>query len=613
MPTYSEITDALQDRSQWEDRQAVWYQMRHDGIRRQNKPWKNAADMHFPLVDTVIEKLKPFYVQQVLGQETVANFLSLAPELVPHQTAAAQWFDYQLRQTSNFEEQLFIAIDQMLMAGKCAVKVYWDAERQRLAFDAIHPLHLIVPTGTRTLTDADWIVHVQQFSKAAYKRRDDFDKEILPRILGSAADEPELARAKRIREGLTHGATADEVVVWEVFARTADGWEVSTYSPQAPTLPIRAPFMLPYTGDAFTVYGVPPFAELACEIKERGYYASRGVAERLAPFEASLCRDWNTQKDYQQLTTAPLFYAEKAPGNLTNLRMDPGAILPFRVEAVQFPPAPTDLSQQMVNTRMVAEQAVAMPDFGTGQAINTKERRTATEVQTIASVMGQSIDMRGRIFRLGMVTLFRLAWSLLQQYARTRLQFYFLDELGSLPPQALAGRYQIELAGTSDTVNRGMVLQRAQNRFAMFKGDPYIDQEQLRRSVLEADDPRLVRSLFRSAGAQAAGQTEDQAQEITVLLIGFQAEVKPVDDHAVHLQCIAGFLQRMATEGHPLSAAQRAALARHGLDHCAAIAQSGAQPPPQIQQMAEQLTQMGQQAAAELGQAPAPQPQPLPQ
>lgn len=612
MPTYAEITDAISDRKQWEDRQAVWYQMRHDGIRRANKPWKNAADMHFPLADTIVEKLKPFYVAQVFGQETVATFVSLAPEMIPHQTAAAQWFDYQLRQNSNFEEELFIAIDKMAERGKCVVKTYWDAKADRLAFDAIDPLHLIVPTGTKKIEEADWIVHVQHFSKAGYRRRDDFDASVLDRILAAEDGDSEMERVKKLREGITHGATAEQVVVWEVFTRTADGWEIETYSPRAPTLPIRQKFMLPYREGVFKD-GAPPFAALSSEIKDKAFYSSRGVAERVAPFEASLCRDWNTQKDYQQLTTAPLFYAEKAPGNLTNLRMDPGAILPFRLEAVQFPPAPTDLAQQMVNTRMVAEQAVAMPDFGTGQAINTKERKTATEIQQISNVMGQSVDLRGRFFRLGMVQLFRLAWALLVQYGRERLQFYYLDELGSLPHQALAGRYQIELAGTSDTINRGLVLQRAQARFAMFKGDPLIDQEELRRSVLEADDPRLVRRLFRPAGSQAAGQTEDQAQEITVLLIGFQAEVKPTDDHGVHLQCIAGFLTRMASEGHPLTAPQRAALARHGLDHCAAMAQSGQQPTPEIQQLAQQLTQLGQQAAAELGQGQPPQPQPLPQ
>lgn len=614
MPTHSEITDALEARKQWEDRQAVWYQMRHDGIRRTNKPWRNAADMHFPLVDTTIEKLKPYYVQQVLGQELIANFYSLAPELAPHQAAAGQWYDYQLRSRSNFEAVLFVAIDQMLMAGKCPLKVYWDPEKKRLEFDAIHPLHLIVPEWTKRLADADWVVHVQQFSKAAYKRNKHFNQDVLERICASTADDTETDRAKRQREGITHSKTSDQIIVWEVFSRDdAKGWKVDTYSPVAPTVKIRDTFALPYTKGVFAE-GAHPFAELDAEKKETGYYSSRGIAERLAPFEMSLCRDWNAQKDHQQLTTSPLFYAEKAPPNLGNLRMDPGAILPFAIQAVQFPSAPVDLGQQMVNTRMVAEQAVAMPDFGTGQQVNTKQRKTAREIDMIGSVMNQGVDMRGRTFRGDMKTALDLGWALLQQYAPDQLTYFYQDELGSLPQAALAGRYQIELTGTADSVNRPMVLQRAQGRYQMFANNPMIDQGELIKSVLDADDPRLTRRLYRATASQAAGQTEDQAQEITVLLIGFQSEIKSTDDHAVHLQCIAGFLQRAASTGPSLTPQQRAAVAQHGLEHCKALAQTGQKPAPEIQQLAQQLSQMGQQASAELqgGQAPQAQPQQMP-
>ena len=55
MVTHKEILQAISDRGTWERRQATWYQMRHDGLRRKNKPWPNAADMHFPLGDMQIE------------------------------------------------------------------------------------------------------------------------------------------------------------------------------------------------------------------------------------------------------------------------------------------------------------------------------------------------------------------------------------------------------------------------------------------------------------------------------------------------------------------------------------------------------------------------------
>ena len=171
MVTHDEILDAVKARDTWERRQEVYYRMRHDGLRRASKPWKNAADMHFPLGDMTIEKLKPFYVNQLYAADTFASFYSLAPELVAHQQLAAQWFDWILRTRSNFEEAMVQAVDIMLQNGRAPVEVRWDPETRRIVFDAAQPTHVIVPPWTKKIEDADWIVHVQQFSKGAYQRR----------------------------------------------------------------------------------------------------------------------------------------------------------------------------------------------------------------------------------------------------------------------------------------------------------------------------------------------------------------------------------------------------------------------------------------------------------
>ena len=69
---HDKVRAALAARSQWEMRQSRWQEMRHDGERRQVRPWKGAADMHFPLADMLIEKMKPAYIQQVFAADTIA-------------------------------------------------------------------------------------------------------------------------------------------------------------------------------------------------------------------------------------------------------------------------------------------------------------------------------------------------------------------------------------------------------------------------------------------------------------------------------------------------------------------------------------------------------------
>jgi hypothetical protein len=609
MVKHSEILDAVKARSTWENRQATWYKMRHDGLRRVNKPFPGASDMHFPLGDMQIEKLKPFYLSQLYANDTVAAFTSLRQETIAAENEAALWFDYQLKQESNFEDELCIAVDKMLNCAVAPVKVYWDAQKNRLAFEAVNPTHLIVPPHTGRLADTDWVVHVQHYSKHAYKRIKAFDQsaETLAAICtGEGAQDTGdsfYETAKCEREGITKSGKKDMIVVWEKYTRDENGkWQIETYSPAAPTRPLRAPFGLPYHKAVFGEgLPPPPFFEMTMERKDRGYYDPRSIMERLAPFEASLCKDWNTKNDYQTLTCNPVFSAENGVANTQNLRMVPGQILPFKLQAVQFPAIPVDIAQSMMGTRSIADQLIAAPDFGTGASQDGKDRKTAKEVSLIAGVMGQAADMRTRSFRRELAHGLRMAWAILIQYAATKRDYFSIDGFAQVLETALAGSYRIEVNASGDNWNRGQVIQQKQNLFNLFKGDPFINQEELRRDLLNAMDPRMTKRLLIGQGTQQAAQIEDQANEINLMIIGFPAEVKETDDHAAHIQSIAGFTQRRAMKGEPLTAELLGLLFQHASQHAAMMKQTRGdlwkQQGQQITQYLQQLQAAAQQAA----------------
>lgn len=615
-PKHEDILTAVKDRSKWEDRQGIWYQMRHDGLRRKNKPWANAADMHYPLADMLIEKLKPYYIGQIFATDTVASFVGLSAEYQQAQAGAGQWFDFQLKQKSNFEAEMCIVPDIMLEKAKCPVKAFWDARSKQLKFEAINPIYLIVPPWTGKLVDADWIVHVQHYSRTAFKGLQGFknDAATIERLVGGDGDSTSTASyelTKCQREGITHTRDKEQIVVWEVFYRNEQGrWWVKTYSPAVPTVALRDDFGLPYNRGVFAdELPPPPFAEFNAEAKGRGYYDARGVCERVAPFEASLCKDWNTMKDYQTLTCAPVFSAEGNIQSNANMRMVPGQILPFKLTAVQFPPIPVDLPAGMLGTRQTAEQLLAVPDVGTGRAVDPSKNKTAAETNLVASIMGQSQDTRARMFRGELGHLLNLAWAIAVQYERENVDYYFMDELLQLDPKVLDGKYRIEPNGSGDNVNRGLVLQRAVARLQMFKGDPDIEQKELKRSVLEADDPRMAKKLLLNEGTQQAAQQEDQAQEITILLEGFAPEVRPTDDDTSHFTSVFGFVERRNKLGPPLTAEQFALLATHCEQHMQSLKKKN---PPQFQQQGQkmqqfvmELKQAAQALAQQQAQAPA--------
>jgi len=569
---YTTVLDDLKNRKAWEGRQGTWYEMRHDGLRRRNKPHANAADLHFPMIDGVVDKLKPFYFSQIWGSEQLATFVASRLTQQKEATdAAAAWFHFQIVQYTNFFREGLSAIDNMLMSGNEVVKLFWNSHAKELVFDAIDPIYIVVPQSGVDLQKLPRLTQILQLTVADYKARTDYrqDEELIKKISGAGPDNPAKEEDKYSREGLTHGQNDDQIIIHEHWKKEPSGkWRVYTYSPLCPDEQIKQDFLCTYefNGKPFL-----PFVDFPMEIKDKGYYASRGVAERLGQFENYITRVWNEKADSMSYTNRPLFTHEGETINLNNVALVPGAVIGRNLKAVKFPEPPLSFDSEMVNTRMVGEYLIAMPDFGVGQQINTSQRKTATEVQQSGQLMGMSTDLRARIFRDRLSELYRYAWALLRTYKKDDLQYYFADQLNKLPPEALHDAYLISPDGSPDSWNKPARMQRAQARFAMFKGHPNINQAKLAKSTLREDDPALVRELFVDDGWEEANQTEDQAMELTILEKGFPAMVLPGDNDEIHINTVVGRLEMVLTTGEPLSPIAWQRMQQHLQQHLQAL------------------------------------------
>ncbi|NBU17534.1 MAG: hypothetical protein EBS48_11115, partial [Actinobacteria bacterium] len=306
---HAAVEEDLRDRETWENKQADLYKARYRGLRRTNPPWPGASDINWPLVDTIIGKLAPHYVGQLYATELLASFVAEpgtdgTPALA---TSAAQWFDYKLKHQSNFEREILFVVNWQLMLGRPVLKVVWDTDAKRIRFVAIEPARIIVPPSTADLWEADRITHVMTFSPDAYRRMPNFrtDDEFVASITGRGTDSEErpdraVTEARVQREGITYGS-ADEIVVWETWVQTADGWEVHTYSPVRPSDPVRNMYRHPYS------HGRPPFADFPNEMTEPRWEAPRGIAEIVLPYQAQLTKLLNEKNDALTLYNRPLF------------------------------------------------------------------------------------------------------------------------------------------------------------------------------------------------------------------------------------------------------------------------------------------------------------------
>jgi hypothetical protein len=600
------IADLAARKSGWEDKQRIFYEMRHEGLRRRNKPFPGAADLHFPLTDGMIDKLKPFYFSQIFGQDLLASFVARDGQAPEATAAVAAWYDYQLKERSNFFDEVLALMDLMLMCGNPPMKVWWDGQQRQLCFDAIDPLFFVVPPGTKDLEKADRLTHIIQMSVGEYRRNKNYaqDAAVLRKIRGKGVadnDSGGKEDAKYEREGITYGENDEQVVLWETYENTPRGWLVHTYAPCNPDVEIRRTFILP------SCYGLNgkrshPFVDFPAEIKDKGFYAARGIVEKEGPFETYLSRVWNEKADAMSFLNRPMFTHEGPGGSLANIALVPGQMLPNNVKRVEMGNVPFDFDQEMNNTRMIAEYHAAMPDFGVASPANTKKARTATEVNQTTSLMTQTTDLRGWIFRRRAAVLYQKSFALLAHYAKEDLRYIVENSVQTLEPGLLDKQYSIQPEGTPDNWNRANRQQRAYTRLQTFANNPFVKQGELVKDVLNEEDPRLVRKLFEDPQLQMADQQEDQANEISYLLLGFPARVKPSDDDNVHLESLAGFVQMVMNLRTPITRLGLQRITEHAQGHVQKLATTDKQAAAQWQQ---RLAALSQQFMAAVGGGPA--------
>lgn len=614
---YGKICDDITSRGTWLDRQTTWYKMRHDGLRRRNKPFPLAADLHYPLADSIIEKFKPFYFDQLFATETVASFVAKVPELVPLAGDCSYWYDWKLKQKSNLESEILLSIDRMLQTGFVPVKVYWDADKGELAFDCIEPQHCIVPDYARGLEDADRVTLVHQLTVDQYKRDARFKRketDFIDLIKGSGdtdnGNDSRLRQAKERREGITHSESSDIIIVWEIWQQKGQSeWVVSWISPLQPEEPLRPTQANPFK------HGKLPVVRFEMELCDKGHYSSRGICERVAPDESYLSKLWSSKSDYMTFCNQPLFTSANPIPNAGNLRLIPGTVLPgIGLQAVKMPEPPVSFDQEMGSTRQIAEYNIGMPDFGLGEQGQTgKDPRTATEVNKLSGLLGASVNLRARTFRMALGKLLRMGWETLIQYDRDT-QFFMDGEAKTLPEQALvADAWLIEPSGSSESWNKAGQIQRLMGMRQTFmtpEPAPYINFAELDKSIIAIDDPRNLKRFFIDPQQKAQSEYEDEAKTIPTLMLGLPLPSNPADDQIPRIKCLVDFLHQRSAMGAPVDPIAIHAIKARIQSHLQVLATKD---PKAAQQIAQEIVSMSQGGQPQPGMPPQGGPAPAPQ
>lgn len=622
--------DILWNRQRWELRQRKYYLMRKEGIRRSRKPFPTAADLHLALIDEHINKLKPFTMAQVTGQEKLATFYSLRQQLAEITSSAADFFSFEIKERSNLLRVLETVVDTMWLRGRGIIKAFVDPfEDYKICHENIDPLFLLMPDDCNDFDDAYEWVHVRQINVHNFRldrrycqeyRNSDgsINESTLKKICGGpdavtrlktqrGRDFDMIQEDKEIREGYTHTANADTIIIWDHYIKTMGGYICYPYCPVAMDIVVRKPYGIPYKVQGKVS---PGFVSFPAEITDEGWYSPRGAAEKVADMEIYGSKAWNAKADAITFFNTPLLTSEQPISNPANFRWAPGEYIPGNARAIQFGQPSISFDQEISFARGEAEQRVMMPDMAIEKPNQRgNEKRTAKEVNVASSLAQVGTNHQNGIFKQSLSVLFRHDWGLMLQYKRKQLTYFVSEDLQTVPEQALHEEYLIYPGGATDDWDKTQRIAKAQQRFQELKGVPNVNQDELVRDLLASDDARLVKRLLVPSNIKAATEAEDEAQEITSMMVThFAAPVKPGEDHLTRIKTILQLLMSHGQKGIPVDKLAQQRIQQHLAAHMQYLKQMN----PKAAAEVVKMIRAAEKAPMQTAPPPRVQPQPAP-
>ncbi len=540
--------------------------MRHDGIPRGDSPFEGCADGHVPLIDNQIRKLKPFYHGQLTSGQRLANFTSLKQQLEGLQDSAADYYTFLTTNRTKFMSEMSHVEDAMLLRGrgvlKCTVDPY---DKYALVDESIDPLFILMPNNADDFPDADEFVHVRRMTVAQYKRlpkqhwtRDkqligwDTTSKTIEKIRGQSSFEgfEDIIQQKQTREGITHTKNKNEIIIWEHWVKNSIGHSINYYSPHAPDVKLRQSH-----GNPYKVGGKQscPFFSFPMEMKDKGWYAPRGLGELLAPWEMFATKIVNEKADYMTFSNRPIYTGDQDITNSANIRWEPGTYIKGNIRGVQQSAPPMSFDELLNFTRGMAEEAAQSPDFGITEGQDGSKPRTATENQRIGALQEVGTNYNGELFRGVLARVHTHRWGMIVQFKEREFLYYASGQLGQLDQSALHDAYLITPDGSPDGWNRLARFQKAIAAMQTFAGNPNSSNEYWTKEAMAAYDGKaIIKGGFVPTNLKGADEYTEQLILIDTMLApgadkpNFPAPIKPTEDQASRIKACIDWIQ--ATE-----------------------------------------------------------------
>ncbi|HNX03515.1 MAG TPA: hypothetical protein PLE33_08695 [Candidatus Cloacimonas sp.] len=125
------LDEAIDNVTQWEERQAKWYRLRMRIKKAKTSPFVGCSNIRMPTAEIKIRKLKAALVNTVVGIRPVVQVIPSPSGSVDTAKKIEKFLDHLIMDVIGLTKKAIVAIDQELEKGFYLLKPYWKLEITR--------------------------------------------------------------------------------------------------------------------------------------------------------------------------------------------------------------------------------------------------------------------------------------------------------------------------------------------------------------------------------------------------------------------------------------------------------------------------------------------------
>jgi hypothetical protein len=294
-------------------------------------------------------------------------------------------------------------------------------------------------------------------------------------------------------------------------------------------------------------HGLWTYVKHDLELKNTRWYASRGVPEQIRGLHQTIEKMFNARLVRDEYNNAPMWRVSKQLGmGGDEIRLRPGQVLEGeegQIEQINKG-VTVDVSSERLEqqAKAYAEEYMSIADFTNRSAINQGGVRTATEIQAVQQNTGRQLGIDIALF--------------LETLSEVAVHLYLILKQSIDVPRKVAGveltpedfliKVNVSWVGSLESTDNELQMQRALARIQVMQqvGMPsgIVTSKNLYNALRDwLSKDQLVENpdLYVTPPEDVLmSEIEEQQSELVRMMNGFDTQVHPDDNDAVHIQVI---------------------------------------------------------------------------